>query len=75
MEGKGQFPLLNKKVLNIGNRQKGRILTKNIISNKESDRFLKDFQKLKEIKAGKLKKLNIVINKSKLKRNRKVGIF
>ena len=41
----------------------------------ESERFLKDVQKLKEIKPGQLKKLNIDINKSKLKRNRKVGIF
>ena len=50
-------------------------LTKNIISKKESKRFLNIAQNLKKIKSGQLKKLNIVINKSKLKRNRKEGIF
>ena len=39
------------------------------------ERFLKDVQKLKVIKSGHLKKLNIEINKSKLKRNPKKGIF
>ncbi|RPF74299.1 MAG: MmgE/PrpD family protein [Rickettsiales bacterium TMED289] len=50
-------------------------LTKNIISKKESKRFLNIAQNLKKIKSGQLKKLNVVINKSKLKRNRKEGIF
>ena len=50
-------------------------LTKNIISKKESKRFLKEVQKLKKIKPGHLYKLNVVINKSKLKRSNKKGIF
>ena len=66
----GARPFKRKNYIN-----KFKVLTKNIISNKESERFLKDVQKLKEIKPGQLKKLNIDINKSKLKRNRKIGIF
>ena len=42
---------------------------------KESKRFLKEVQKLKKIKPGHLYKLNVVINKSKLKRSNKKGIF
>ena len=51
------------------------ILTKNIISKKESDRFLKDVHKLKKLKPGQLYKLNIEIKKSYFKRNNKKGIF
>ncbi len=51
------------------------ILTKNIISKKESDRFLNNVQKIKKLKSGHLHKLNISIKKSKLKRNNKKGIF
>jgi len=51
------------------------ILTKNIISKKESDRFLKDVYKLKKLKPGQLYKLNIEIKKSYLKNNNKKGIF
>ena len=51
------------------------ILTKNIISKKESDRFLKDVHKLKKLKPGQLYKLNIEIKKSYLKTNNKKGIF
>ena len=51
------------------------ILTKNIISKKESDRFLKDVQKLKKLKPSQLYKLNIEIKKSYLKTNNKKGIF
>ena len=50
-------------------------LTKNIVSKKETDRFLKNVQYLKKIKAGNLHKLNISINKSYLKKNNKKGIF
>ena len=50
-------------------------LTKNIISKKESDRFLKTVQNLKKLKHGQLSKLNIEINKSNLKRNLKKAIF
>ena len=51
------------------------ILTKNIISKKESDKFLKNVQNLKNLKSGQLDKLNIEINKSQLKRNKRKGIF
>ena len=50
-------------------------LTKDIINKKESDRFLKTVQNLKKLKSGQLDKLNIVVKKSKLKRNLKKGIF
>ncbi len=50
-------------------------LTKGIISNNESDRFLKVVQNLKKLKSGQLDKLNIEVKKSKLKRNFKKGIF
>ena len=45
------------------------------VEKKESDRFLKNVQNLKNLKAGQLDKLNIEIKKSKLKRNLKKGIF
>ncbi len=51
------------------------VLTKNIISKKESDRFLKTVQNLKKLKPGQMQKLNIEVKKSKLKRNLKKGIF
>ena len=54
---------------------KFRILTKNLISKKESDKFLYNVQQLKKLKAGQLHKLNIEINKSNLKKNNKKGIF
>ena len=50
-------------------------LTKNIVSKKETDRFLKNVQYLKKIKSGNLHKLNISINKSYLKKYNKKGIF
>ena len=50
-------------------------LTKNIISKKENDRFLKTVQKLKKLKSGQLYKLNIEIKSSALKKNNKKGIF
>ena len=50
-------------------------LTKNIISKKESDRFLKNVQRLRKLKSGQLYKLNIEVKKSNLKRNNKKGIF
>ena len=50
-------------------------LTKNIVNKKETDRFLKTVQNLKKIKTGNLHKLNIVVNKSYLKKNNKKGIF
>ena len=50
-------------------------LTENILSKKESDRFLKIVQNIKKLKSGQLDKLNIEVKKSKLKRNLKKGIF
>ena len=50
-------------------------LTKDIISKKESDRFLKTVQNLRKLKSGQLNRLNIVVNKSKLKRNLRKAIF
>ena len=50
-------------------------LTKNIISKKEIDKFLKNVQNLKKLKPGQLNKLNIEIRKSDLKKNTKKGIF
>ena len=50
-------------------------LTENILSKKESDRFLKTVQNLKKLKSGQLDKLNIEVNKDKIKRNFKKGIF
>jgi len=50
-------------------------LTKNIISRKEVDRFLKNVQNLKKLKSGQLNKLNIEIRKSNLKKNTRKAIF
>jgi len=50
-------------------------LTKDIISKKESDRFLEDVQNLKKLKSNQLNKLNIIINKKNIKKNNKIGIF
>ena len=50
-------------------------LTENIISKKESDRFLKSVQSLKKLKKGNLNKLNIEVSKKYLKINNKKGIF
>ena len=51
------------------------ILTKNIISKKESERFLNNVQKTKKLKSGQLYKLNIKVKNLVLKRNKKKGIF
>ena len=50
-------------------------LTENILSKKESDRFLNIVQNLRKIKSGQLDKLNIEVKKSKIKRNLRKGIF
>ena len=50
-------------------------LTDGILNKKESDRFLKIVQNLKNLKSGELNKLNIEVKKSHLKRNLKKGIF
>ena len=50
-------------------------LTKNILSKKETNRFLKSVQNLKKLKSGQLNQLNIEVSKSYLKRNLKKAIF
>ena len=50
-------------------------LTKGILDKKESNRFLKDVQNLKNLKSGQLHKLNLEVKKNKLKRNLRKGIF
>ena len=50
-------------------------LTDGIISIKESKRFLRDVQNLKKIKSGGLHKLNIEVDKRKIKKNDIIGIF
>ena len=50
-------------------------LTNNILDKKESFRFLKTVQNLKNLKSGELNKLNIKVKKSKIKKNFKKGIF
>jgi 2-methylcitrate dehydratase len=55
--------------------QKFLTLTNNILDSKESSRFLKNVQNLKNLKSGELNKLNIQINKNQIKKNKKKGIF
>jgi 2-methylcitrate dehydratase len=50
-------------------------LTNFILDKKESSRFLKTVQNLKNLKSGKLDKLNIKVKKTKMKKNFKKGIF
>ena len=50
-------------------------LTEGILDKKESNRFLKTVQNLRNLKSGHLHKLNIEVRKSKLKQNNKKGIF
>ncbi len=50
-------------------------LTEGILNKKEIERFLKTVQNLKKLKPGQLDRLNIVVNKNKIKRNLKEGIF
>jgi len=55
--------------------QKFLTLTNNVLDKKESSRFLKTVQNLKNLKSRELDKLNIKVNKSKIKKNFKKGIF
>ncbi len=55
--------------------KKFKTLTDKILTNKESQRFLKVVQNLKKIKPGHLDKLNIVISNKKIKKNNKKSIF
>jgi len=50
-------------------------LTNGIINKKESSRFLKVVQNLKNLKSGELNKLNIEVKRNKIKKNLKKGIF
>ena len=54
---------------------KFKVLTDKIIDKKESSRFLKTVQNLKNLKSGELFKLNIMVSKKYLKRNKLKGIF
>ena len=49
--------------------------TDKIITNKESERFLKIVQNLKYLKNGQLNKLNIEVSNKKIKKNKKKSIF
>ena len=55
--------------------QKFLTLTNNVLDKKESSRFLKTVQNLKNLKSGELDKLNIKVKKTKMKKNFKKGIF
>ena len=55
--------------------EKFKTLTNNIISHKESMRFINIVQNLKKLKKGQLTKLNIAVDKKYLKKNNKFGIF
>ena len=50
-------------------------LTDGILDKKESVRFLKVVQNLKNLKAGELNKLNIQLKRSQIKKNTRKGIF
>lgn len=50
-------------------------LTNNVLDKKESSRFLKTVQNLKNLKSGELNKLNIKVKKNQIKKNFKKGIF
>ena len=66
----GARPFVRKNYIN-----KFLTLTKDIISKKESDRFLKTVKNLSKLKSGQLSKLNIELKSSNLKKNSKNGIF
>jgi len=50
-------------------------LTNGIINQRESSRFLKVVQNLRNLKSGELNKLNIEVKRSQIKKNLKKGIF
>ena len=55
--------------------KKFNVLTNNIITNKERNRFLKSVQYLRKIKSGHLYNLNLEVRPKQLKKNSKKGIF
>ena len=50
-------------------------LTEKMVKSAERKRFLNDVQNLTKLKSGNLHKLNIEVDKRKLKKNNIVGIF
>ncbi len=66
----GKRPFTRKEYIN-----KFKTLTENIITKKESDRFLKVVQNLKNLKAGELPKLNIEVKRKQRKKRNKFVIF
>ena len=50
-------------------------LTNDIINKRESSRFLKIVQNLKNLRSGELNKLNIEVKRNQIKKNLKKGIF
>ena len=55
--------------------QKFLTLTDGILDKKESSRFLRTVQNLRNLKSGELNKLNIEVNRSQINKNLKKGIF
>ena len=55
--------------------EKFRTLTNGIVSNKESERFLKAVQNLRKLKSGELTKLNVVVKGKSLRTKVKKTIF
>ena len=55
--------------------QKFLTLTDDILDKKESSRFLRTVQNLRNLKSGELNKLNIEVNRSQINKNLKKGIF
>ena len=55
--------------------QKFLTLTDGILDKKESSRFLRTVQNLRDLKSGELNKLNIEVNRSQINKNLKKGIF
>ena len=50
-------------------------LTNGIIDEKESDRFLKDVQKLRHMRPGELSKLNVQVKNKLFQKKGRIGIF
>ena len=50
-------------------------LTEKILKKKESDRFLRTVQNLRNLKSGQLDRLNVQVKKNMIKKNLKKGIF
>ncbi len=68
-------PAGNKPFLRSNYIEKFKTLTEDIITKKESDRFLKVVQNLRKLKSGDLPKLNIEVNGKLIKKRSKKAIF